>query len=241
MPKRYSKSNQKIAIIGGGNLSGINFLKKGKLKHLVTLYGKASYYLINGNVFINRHGIKKNIPPHIINHKANLSALKKLGVKFIFAFNSAGSLKKSIKPGEFLVPDDYIESNPLTFYDRKILHIIPRISSILRKNLIVILRKHKIKFHPRGIYFETKGPRLETKAEINLIKKFADIVGMTMAKEATLAKELKIEYVSLCSIDNFAHGITKKLLTLKEIGKNQQRNKKIIEIIIKKTLNLKIR
>lgn len=239
MPKDYSEFNSKIAIIGGENLFEIDFFKKGKLKNISTPHGKVSYYLISGSIFINRHGPKKNIPPHKINHRANIFALKKLGVKFIFAFNSVGSLKKAIKPGEFLIPLDYVEFNPSTFYDKQRIHITPEISPKLRKILIKILKKFKLKFHSKGIYFETKGPRLETKAEINLMKKFADVVGMTMAKEATLAKELNMEYASLCSIDNFAHGIARESFTLKEIEKNQQKNKKIIERIIREILNLK--
>jgi 5'-methylthioadenosine phosphorylase len=240
MPKNYSKFNSEIAIIGGGNLFEIDFFKTGKLKNILTPYGRVNYYSINSNIFLNRHGPRKNIPPHRISHLANIFALKKLGVKFIFAFNSVGSLKKRIKPGEFLIPTDYIEFCPLTFYNQKREHIIPEISLKLRKILIKVLKRIKFKFHSEGIYFETKGPRLETKAEINLIKKFADVVGMTMGKEATLAKELGLEYASLCSIDNFAHGIIKRPLSLEEIEKNQQKNKKILERIIKEILKTKI-
>lgn len=128
----------------------------------------------------------------------------------------------------------------MTFYDKKRKHITPQLSPDLRKILIKILKKLNLKFHQRGIYFETKGPRLETKAEINLLKKFADVVGMTMAKEAALSQELNLKYVSLCSIDNFAHGIIKKMPSQKEIEENQRKSQKIIEKIIKEIFKLKL-
>lgn len=230
----------KIGIIGGGDLFETDFLKKEKLKTILTPHGKVFYYLINGHILINRHGSKNDIPPHKINYCANIFALKKLGIKFVFAFNSVGSLKKKNRPGDFLVPSDFIDFDPPTFFEKNPKFITPQLSERLRKILIKILRKLKLKFLGKGIYFNTKGPRLETKAEINLIKNFADVVGMTMAKEATLANEFGIGYISLCSIDNFAHGITKKPLTTAVIKDNQKKSTKIIKKIIKEILKLRL-
>jgi len=230
----------KIAIIGGGNLVDLDILKEAKIKIIPTPYGKIEFFLIGDFILILRHGPQFNVPPHKINHKANLFAIKKLGKKFIFSFNSVGSLKRKIKPGEFLVPTDYINFRPQTFFDQKRRHITPEISQKLREILIKILKKLNFKFHKQGIYFQTRGPRLETKAEINLIKNFADVVGMTMATEATLAKELDLEYASLCLIDNHAHGISKKSLTEKEIVTNQKKSKEKIKRIIKEILSLKL-
>jgi len=240
MLKKFLKS--KIAIIGGGNFNYLNILKGVRLKSISTPYGKVFYYLIGNFPLILRHGLKKNIPPHKINYKANIFALKKLRRKFIFSFNSVGSLKRELKPGMFLIPSDYISlTDSITFYNKVSRFITPEISPKLRKILARILRKLKLKFKDKGVYFETRGPRLETKAEIKIIKNFADVVGMTMAKEATLAKELDIEYASLCSIDNFAHGISKKTLTQAEIEKNQKKNAIKIEKIIKEILDLEIK
>lgn len=235
MPKSYSKLNK--AIIIDWNLKKMSFWENLSLKNLRTPYGKVNYYRLKDCLFIPRHGLKENVPPHKINHWANIYSLKKLGVKYIFSFNSVGSLKKGIRPGEFLIPSDYIDFNPPTFYEKKAKFITPELSAKLKKVFAEILKRLKIKFKDRGIYFQTKGPRLETKAEINLIKNFADVVGMTMAKEATLAKELELEYASLCSIDNYAHGIIKEPLTEKEIRENQKKNQKKIEKIIREILN----
>jgi len=245
MLKNYSKSNSKIAIIGGTGLEDLKFFKKIKEIKIKTPFGSPSKIKI-GNfqdkkiIFLTRHGKEIQFPPHKINYKANIFILKKLGVKFIFAFNSVGSLKKKIKPGEFLIPSDFIDFSPPTFYEKKPKFITPQISEKLRKVLIKILKKPKLKFWPKGIYFNSKGPRFETRAEIRMIKKFADVVGMTMAKEATLANELNLEYVSLCSIDNYAHGLFQKPITQKEVEKNQKRNKKILEKVIKEILKTKI-
>jgi len=230
----------KIGIIGGGSLANLSILKKTKLKNVSTPYGKAFYCLIKKKPLVLRHGPKNNIPPHKINYKANISALKKLGVKYIFSFNSVGSLKNKIKPGNFLIPTDYIDFDTLTFYEKNPRFITPQVSEKLRNTLLQILEKLNLKFFRKGVYFNTKGPRLETKAEINLIKNFADIVGMTMAKEATLADELKLEYASVCSVDNYAHGLVKKPLSIEDIRENQIRNTKNIERIIEKILRIKI-
>lgn len=203
------------------------------MRCILTPYGRVSYYELEGIILINRHGMGKSIPPHKINYKANIFGLRKLGVRYVFAFNSTGSLKAKIKPGSFVVPDDYIEFNPLTFFDRERRHITPEISSAVRDILIKALRKARVKFHPRGVYFESRGPRLETKAEINFIKDYADVVGMTMGKEATLAKELGLEYASVCSVDNYANGIVKVPLSQEKIEENYHRNNKNIDKIIR--------
>ncbi len=206
-------------------------LKNLKPRIVSTGYGRVFYYKTKNYFLITRYTLE-NLPPHKINHKANIFAFKNFGVKYIVSFNSVGSLKKEIKPGQILVVSDYIDLNPPTFYDKIVKHITPEISPKLSEIIISILRKLKIGFPRKGIYFQTKGPRLETKAEINLIKNFADVVGMTMASEATLAKELDLEYAAICFVDNYANGITKKPLSQREIEKNQEKNIDKIERII---------
>jgi len=239
MPKNSSK--YKKAIISGWNLKKMSFWEKTQAKKLVTPYGKISYFQLADCIFIPRHGIEENVSPHKINYRANIFAIKKLGIKYIFAINSVGSLKKEIKPGDFIVASDYIDLNPPTFYEKEAKFIVPKLSSNLNKILIKILKRLKIKFRPNGIYFRAKGPRFETKAEIKLLRNFADIVGMTMASEATLADELGLEYASVCSIDNYAHGVVKKPLTMKEFRANQLKMVANIEKIIEEVIKTKIR
>jgi 5'-methylthioadenosine phosphorylase len=231
--------NPKISFIGGGNLYGLSFFKNFELKTAQTEYGPCFYYLIENCPLILRHGVPKNIPPHQINYRANIKALKNLGVRYIFSFNSVGSCKKNIKPGEFLVPDDYIGFEGTTFYNQETKYITPELSVEVRKNMIEVLKKLGFKFKAKGIYFQTPGPRYETKAEIKLIKKFGDVVGMTMANEATLSKELGLEYGSICSIDNWAHGATKIPLTQEMVDNHEKQIKDKIKKIIEKILQIK--
>jgi len=229
---------RKISIIGGMYIENLEFLNEFEEKIFSTDYGDVVYYLKGNVVLIQRHG-KEKLPPSKINYKANIKCIKELDCKYIFSFNSVGSLKRNIEPGTFLIPNDYIDFDPPTFYENNVQFVVPALSENLRDILIKILKKLRIKFK-EGVYFNTKGPRFETKAEINLIKNYADVVGMTMAKEATLANEMNIEYISLCSVDNYANGIVKPLLSEEEIRINQKNSLNKIEKIIKEILRLKI-
>jgi 5'-methylthioadenosine phosphorylase len=222
-------------ILGSTFLKDYSFAKM-KLKVVITKYGKVKFYSKNGTYYLQRHGA--GIPPHIINHKANITAIKELGITNIIAINSCGSLKEYIVPGTVVVPDDYIDlQNDHTFFDAKMVFTVPRISERLRKAIIAAGKKAKVKPVENGVYIQTKGPRFETKAEIKFFSAIADIVGMTLANEATLANELGLEYASICTIDNYANGIGKKELMIKEIFDAQKNNsnaaKKMMDIIKK--------
>jgi len=227
---------EKIGIIGGGYLLETRVWKNSQKRKTKTPFGSFNFAEFKNLILVSRHGQKFNLPPHKINYKANIFGLKELKVKKIFSFNSAASLKKQIKPGDFLIPNDFIDFDPPTFFDKNLHFITPQLSERGRKILIKILSQLKIKFWPEGIYFNTRGPRLETKAEIKMIKHFADVVGMTMAKEATLAQEMKLEYASICSIDNLAHGLEDEKLCQENIFKNQKNSAKIFEKIIEKII-----
>ena len=189
---------------------------------------------------IPRHGKdpRRHILPHRINHAANLAALKMLGVDEVIGVNSTGSLKKELKPGAIVIPDDYILLNGVhTVFDSpdsKPVHITPVLHEGVRQKAIAAARLCGIDVVNSGIYWQTIGPRLETRAEITLMSRFADIVGMTMASEAVIAQELDIPYASICSVDNFAHGIGRQKLTLEGILEHARRNTEaIIRIILK--------
>jgi 5'-methylthioadenosine phosphorylase len=182
---------EKIAIIGG---SGFQDYK-------------------NTNVFfIKRH--KNCTPPHKIDHKANLQKIKKAGITKIVGVCSVGSLKPRIVPGTLLLPDDYINLyNIDTIHHKIAVHIVPSLDHKLRELLIKSARKLKIKTINHGVYYQTRGPRFETKAEIKMISKFADVVGMTMSNEATLAQEMGLDYAAICIVDNYANGVIGALQT----------------------------
>ncbi|MHC1624261.1 MAG: MTAP family purine nucleoside phosphorylase [Candidatus Methanospirareceae archaeon] len=219
-----------LGIIGGTSLFDTKLLEDAKEKEVETKYGTVYFLFTADVVFIPRHGKERNIPPHRINYKANIRAFKDLGVERIIGVTSVGSLKRDIKPRSLVVPHDYISLCSIpTFYDDGIVHITPGLDEGLRQRIVRAARDFGILIIERGVYFQTPGPRLETKAEINLIKDYADVVGMNMASEATLAKELGLRYANISTVDNYAHGI---------IAEEELDYKKIVDAASKSRENL---
>lgn len=227
---------EKIGFIGGSTFFGDGFLSHLKDQIVETPYGKVDALVSDNLVYIQRHGKSNSIPPHKINYLANIAAFKELGVKTVISINSVGSLKSKIKPGAIVLPEDYINFRSATFFDKELRHITPGLDKELRDKLIALAKREKISIVDWGVYYQTKGPRLETKAEINMIKNYAEIVGMTMGQEADLAKELEIQYAAICSVDNYAHGLTKENLTNEQMVEMRKKNvgelKKFIEKVI---------
>jgi 5'-methylthioadenosine phosphorylase len=190
--------------------------------------------------FIPRHGKDPHhhILPHLINHQANLQALKDLGVEQILGVNSTGSLKRRLKPGMIVVPDDYLmlATGP-TVAREKPVHITPALNAEVRRRLLEAARGCAIEVIDGGTYWQTAGPRFETRAEIAMISTFADLVGMTMASEAIIAQELDLPYASLCSVDNYAHGLEDKELTMEKVLWHARRNAETILRILTGYLN----
>lgn len=237
----YLKHNSKgviiymLGVIGGVAFSEAEIFQNADVEKIKTPYGVVEMLLIEKFAFIPRHGIQSKVPPHKINHPANIFALMEKGITKIIGVNSVGSLKREISPLSILIPHDYIcPWNIPTYYDDKIVHIIPGLDEELRQSLLSLARKYGLKVVEKGVYIKTLGPRLETKAEIEMIKNFGDVVGMTMADEATLAKELELSYASICSVDNYAHGIVDKPLASENIVKNSKMNSTTIRDFILK-------
>lgn len=221
---------QNIAMIGGTVFIDINILPEAKRYEVKTPFGTAVLLKNKKTVFIERHGEKKNIPPHKINHQANMAAFKEFGIENIVGVSSVGSLNEKIKPGSIMIPDDYINLlGADTIFNEALVHITPVIDENLRDLIIRSAKKMNIPIIENGVYFQTKGPRLETKAEIRMIRNFADVVGMTMGSEASAAQEAGLRYSSINSVDNFAHGITSESLSVEFIIKNAHQNAEIIK------------
>lgn len=226
-----------------GIISGIILLQdKGILgnleeKEISTDFGKAYVYLSDTIAFIPRHGKDQqhHILPHLINNQANLKALKSVGVREVISVNSTGSLRKKLTPGTIVVPDDFIMfSGTPTTLSPKPLHITPKLSDTVRKHWIEAAHDCGIKVTDGGIYWQTTGPRLETRAEIAMMSRFADLVGMTMASEAIIAQELGLHYAALCSVDNYGHGLGERELTIEEILQHAKRNTEVIIKIVRR-------
>lgn len=201
-----------IGLIGGSGLeSAIGF---GKKRHNVaTKYGQVA--VLFGDVggrevtFLPRHGPKHDVPPHRINHRANILALQKLGVKQILSSTAVGSLSGKIVPGSVVVPDDLLDFSGLnlTFFDEKIGHtdMSEPFSSNLRSALLEAATSAKIMPIDGGTYVCVRGPRYETPAEALAFRKLGgDVAGMTVASEAILSRELGIGYATLALVTNFS-------------------------------------
>lgn len=215
----------KTGVIAGTAFSRIGLSEKTKPIEVSTRFGNATVLESNDIFFVPRHGLGDDTPPHRINHRANLSALKELGIPSIVGVNSVGSLKREIPPETLVIPHDYINLWGIqTLFDNEIRHITPALSEDLRQIILNVAEKREIEVVAEGIYIQTTGPRLETRAEIQLLRHFGDIVGMTMANEATLAEELAIPYASICSVDNYCHGISEVPLKAEDILRTAQSN-----------------
>jgi purine nucleoside phosphorylase len=218
-----------FGIIAGRSFSPTG-IEAAKTQVMETPFGAPSDHFTVGRlggrevVFLPRHG-PEGIPPHRINHRANIYALKKLEVSGVIGVNSVGSLKEELPPGRIVIPHDYLSPwEILTFYEHQVVHITPSLDAGLRGSLIRGAQGAGVAFAPEGVYIQTIGPRLETKAEIVMLKNFGHVVGMTMAHEATLCQEVGLAYASICSVDNYCHGIIDTPLTEKEIAHKAREN-----------------
>ncbi len=210
-----------IGIIGGSGIG--NILKDSRKIEIYTPYG--SLTLLEGKIsdrlsyLIFRHGEAQSVPPHKINYRANLWGLKEVGADRVIALNAVGSLNEYMKPGDFVLVDDFFDftrSRLSTFYENQAVHT-DMTEPYCPEMRNVILKKCD-KIHPRGVYLCTEGPRFETAQEIKIFKSLGcDIVGMTGVPEVVLARELGLCYVSICTVTNLAAGISKEMLTAKEV------------------------
>jgi len=220
-----------LGIIGGTSLL-FSKLPPLERRRVATPFGSVD--LLCGDVaMLMRH--QDGIPPHRINYRAGLCALAIGGVDRIIAFGSSGSLKKTIPPGSLVIPDDYISNADIpSIHDHAIVHVSPKISADLSDALARIVPEAR----NGGIYVQTRGPRLETVAEVKTLARFADIVGMTLASEATIACELSLDFAAICTVDNYANGLSPADVTYEHIieasRQNSERTGRIVADIIER-------
>ena len=218
---------ERLGIISGTLLGNAFTFPNSRERIVKNEYGKALVYLSDDVVLLPRHkGVTgEYILPHQINHAANMLALKELGVREVIGIGSTGSLKKHISSSSIVMPDDFLTLYPLpTTLENVATHLVPSFDSFVRAELIEAAISNKVNFFDGGNYWQVAGPRFETKAEIAMMASFADIVGMTIASEASLCTELKLQYAAICSVDNYANGIGEKPLRAEEIADNAKNN-----------------
>jgi len=226
-----------------GIIGGTSFLKSDVFHHLTirtiqTAYGEASVACGKELAFLQRHGPRQNVPPHRINHRANLSALKQLGVDRIMAFHSTGGLRSDLAPGTIVIPHDFFcpWSIP-TFFDQECRFVIPTIDEALRQELIHAALALGFPVQDHGVYVQTTGPRFETPAEIRFFAQVGDVVGMTAGQEIPLANELDIPYATACMLDNFANGISSEPLTVERFAATAQENTARMEALLRRIVS----
>lgn len=225
----------RLGIIGGSGLSRSGAFGGSEGEEVDTPHGPPSSRVEAGEriAFLARHGSEHQIPPHRINHQANLWALKETGVSAVVGSCSVGSLQAEIAPGTLVVPDDYVSFWDVpAYFDDQVQHITPSLDQGLRQQLVETGKVRGVPVQDGGVYVQTRGPRLETKAEVRILREFGDLLGMTMATEATLAQELGLRYASLCSVDNYGHGITKEPPTFEDIRRTQEMNARVVRGVL---------
>lgn len=210
-----------LAIIGGSGLTRLSTLAVARREVVRTPYGEPSSALLFGQigarnvVFLARHGHGHTIPPHRVNYRANLWALKERGVAAILAVASVGGIAPAYRPGDLVLPHqliDYTGGREGTFFDggdRRVIHVdfTEPYAQPLRGHCLAAAAAAAIPIHDGGVYAAVSGPRLETAAEIDRLERDgATMVGMTGMPEAALARELGIDYATIAVVVNQAAG-----------------------------------
>ncbi|MFA5452582.1 MAG: S-methyl-5'-thioadenosine phosphorylase [Candidatus Methanomethylophilaceae archaeon] len=204
----------KIGIIGG---SGIYNPEKFELIRTVfpdTEFGKPSDEISIGKIngievaFLPRHGKNHQYPPHSVPYRANIAALKGLGVKMIISPCAVGSLREDYAPGDLVIVDQFIDftkGRTYTFFDNKTVHtsIPDPFCSQMNNVFDKVAKGIGIRSHKGGVYVCIEGPRFSTRAESHMFQGFADIIGMTVVPECQLAREAGMCYCSLATITDY--------------------------------------
>ncbi len=243
----------KIAIIGGTGLTALAGLQISGQEDLDTPYGRPSGPVSRGVfagkevLFLPRHGYSHTIPPHKINYRANLWALRELGVQQVIAVAAVGGIGAAMGPGVLAIPDqiiDYTWSRVATYFEEglsKVVHIdfsLPYCED-LRQLLLAAGQAAGLSLVAGGTYGATQGPRLETAAEIARMERDGcHLVGMTGMPEAALARELELCYAACALSVNWAAGKTADLITMADIERELQTGMERVRQLLAQTLRM---
>ncbi len=221
-----------LAIIGGTGLTALATLQIIRKEMVSTPYGEPSGPLTHGVlaghdvVFLARHGYGHTIPPHQVNYRANLWALRHIGVDQVIAITAVGGITPRMAPGMLVIPDqiiDYTYGRQQTLFEGDLAHVTHidftyPYDEALRTLLIDTAREQNLPAVERGVYGATQGPRLETAAEIARMERDGcDLVGMTGMPEASLARELGLAYACCSVVANWGAGKGPSTITMDEI------------------------
>lgn len=229
------------AIVGGSSLLESSFCKSLAKRAISTDLGNVNLYFGPDFVFCQRHQAdpeREYTQPHAINYRAIALALKQVGVSKVICFGSVGSLRKEIRPGTVVIPDDYFNLwNIISLYDDARAHIVADIDAELRQEIINALKAAKdhlpsFELHEGGTYVQTRGPRFETKAEIRVLATFGEIVAMTGAHEVAIYTEGGMKVAMVNMVDNMGNGLGDTTLSYAEFKEGVRKNEKTVEAIL---------
>ena len=242
-----SEPRRTIAVVGGSGITGIFTPGTTKRHKVATPWGAPSGPVEEGTVggvrtlFLARHGPGHTIPPHRVNYRANVDALRSLGADAIVTVSSVGSLREELPPGTFVLPDQFVDltkQRPTTFYDGgKVYHVslADPFCPDLTGAAVDVGRHLGFPFAEKKTYVCVEGPRFSTRAESRFFRSFADIIGMTLVPEVTLARERALCYACLAMVTDFDvwadHPVdTKEILTT--MAQNADRMQKVLAELI---------
>lgn len=210
----------RVGVIGGTGYYKFKTIPTIREEEVKNQYGRVHVLLAEYKgreiAFVPRHGLAHTIPPHKINYRANIRALKDLGAESILATAAVGSLRKMVPPGELVLLSQFIDMTKRrigTFYDEegvpfKHLDVTEPFSEPLRERVLRAATAQGIHIHPYGTYVAFEGPRLETAAEISMMQILGgDVVGMTIVPEVVLAGEADLSYAAIAVITNYGVGM----------------------------------
>jgi 5'-methylthioadenosine phosphorylase len=243
-------ANNKLAIIGGSGLYDIDEFKEREFLKLETPWGKPSDEILKTKYndkeifFLPRHGRGHVISPSKINFRANIDALKQLGVTDIVSVSAVGSLKEDLPPGKFVIVDQFIDrtfARSKSFFEDEIIAHVSMAhptSNGLMNSCEEAIKQESIEYQRRGTYIVMEGPQFSTLAESNLYRSWnADVIGMTNMPEAKLAREAEIRYASVSMVTDFDcwhpdHENVDVQQVIKVLLGNAEKAKKMIKSII---------
>jgi 5'-methylthioadenosine phosphorylase len=181
---------------------------------------------------LQRHGeASAYVLPHRIDHVANLRALAEAGCDRVLAIGSVGGLKPELGPGTFISPDDFIalDAEPVTALEGLEAHRVPGSDPEWRREVLDAVGSTVPEIRDGGVYWQTRGPRLETPAEVRLAATHADVIGMTLASEWSVAGDLGLRYAAICVVDNHANGVIGEQLDMAELAEGRERNQSTLQ------------
>jgi 5'-methylthioadenosine phosphorylase len=185
---------------------------------------------LSGAHYLQRHGSNGYVLPHRIDHSANMRLLAEAGCDRVLAFGSVGGLRPELGPGTFVCPDDFIALNagPVAFEDERA-HSVARFDQSWRRRVVLAWQEQVgLPIMDGSVYWQARGPRLETPAEIRLMAPYAELVGMTIASECVAAYDLGLAYAAVCVVENLANGVGENELTTEELMAGRAANREAV-------------